>query len=396
MSGTGKRRVIGVDVTRGIALLGMMAVHAFPTFHHDGTPTLVIRVAGGRSAATFAVLAGVTLAFLSGGRHAVRGTERIAVSAGVVVRAVLIAAIGLSVGYANDADVILGAYALLFVLALPLLGLSRRALVGLATLVLAVAPVVLVWAFGLGLGFNPDRDNPTLGMLLQPAKLAERLLISGSYPVIAYLAYILVGLAIGRSDLNSIRVAWRILGSGLALAVVSWVVATYVLFHADGLAHLADAAGDASPGKARNVILWEPIPPDRPNWWWPALRAQHSNSTLDLLHTLGCAMALLGLALLVCRVEVIAKLLYPLAAAGSMSLTVYTAHLIVLATGVFTDQFVALFVLMGAGSMILAVGIRRFTRMGPLEFLVSSAADATRRLVRSRLAVPSMVSLGEA
>jgi uncharacterized membrane protein YeiB len=312
------------------------------------------------------------------------------------VRAALIATIGLSVGYANDADVILAQYALLFVLALPLLGLSRRALVGVATVVLACAPVVLVWAFGLGLGFNPDRDNPTLGLLLAPAKLAERLLISGSYPVIAYLAYILVGLAIGRCDLNSVPVACRILGSGVVLAVTSWVVATYLMFHGGGLAHLADAAGDAAPAKARNVMLWEPIPPEKPNWWWLTLRAQHSNSTLDLLHTLGCAMALLGLALLVCRVEVIAKLLYPLAAAGSMSLTLYTAHLIVLATGVFTDQFVALFVLMGVGSMIVAVVIRRFARMGPLEFLVSSAADTARGLVRSRLAVRPVVSLGEA
>ena len=48
----------------------------------DGTPTLAIRVAGGRSAATFALLAGVALAFLSGGRQAVHGRERTTVSAG--------------------------------------------------------------------------------------------------------------------------------------------------------------------------------------------------------------------------------------------------------------------------------------------------------------------------
>jgi uncharacterized membrane protein YeiB len=112
--------------------------------------------------------------------------------------------------------------------------------------------------------------------------------------------------------------------------------------------------------------------------------------------SIGCAIALLGPALLVCRVEVIAKLLYPPAAMGSMSLTVCTAHLIVPATGAFNDQSVALFVLMGGGSMIPAVVIRRFTRMGPLEFLLSSAADATRRLARSRSALRPVVPLGEA
>jgi uncharacterized membrane protein len=387
VSVAGKQRVLGVDVARGIALLGMFAVHVFPTFHSNGTPTLVIQVAGGRSAATFAVLAGVALAFLSGGRQAVRGTDRTAASAGLLVRAALIAAIGLSVGHFRQADVILVQYAALFVLALPFLGLSRRMLAGAAGIVVAVAPVVLVWAFGHDLGHDPgDDDNPTAGMLLHPRALAKVLLISGSYPVIAYLAYILVGLAIGRSDLSCARVARRLLAGGLALAVASWVVADWITFHLGGLDRLADAAGDAGPGRARNVILWEPIPPDHANWWWLGLRAQHSNSTLDLLHTIGCAMALLGLALLVCRVPVIARLLHPLAAAGSMTLTLYTAHLFVLRTGILADRFVALFVLLAGGSLLFAVAVRAVARTGPVELLVSRAADATRRSVRSRSA----------
>ncbi|MGH3836796.1 MAG: hypothetical protein ACRDSF_14015, partial [Pseudonocardiaceae bacterium] len=31
-------RVIGVDVARGVALIGMMAVHVFATFDRHGTP----------------------------------------------------------------------------------------------------------------------------------------------------------------------------------------------------------------------------------------------------------------------------------------------------------------------------------------------------------------------
>lgn len=45
-------RVIGVDVARGIALFGMMAVHVFATFDRHGTPTLATVLAGGRSATT--------------------------------------------------------------------------------------------------------------------------------------------------------------------------------------------------------------------------------------------------------------------------------------------------------------------------------------------------------
>ena len=95
-------RVIGVDVTRGLALLGMIAVHVFPTFHSRG-PSAATVIAGGRSAATFALVAGVSLAFLSGGRRAARGVEMTAARRGVVVRGVLVGAIGLACGYLTRA-----------------------------------------------------------------------------------------------------------------------------------------------------------------------------------------------------------------------------------------------------------------------------------------------------
>jgi uncharacterized membrane protein len=122
-------RVIGVDVARGIALFGMMAVHVFATFDRHGTPTLATVLAGGRSATTFVLVAGVSLAFLSGAQRVVDGRARTAAAAGIVVRALLIGTIGLLLGYATDVSeiaVILPYYAVLFLLAIPLLGLRPR------------------------------------------------------------------------------------------------------------------------------------------------------------------------------------------------------------------------------------------------------------------------------
>ncbi|MGE5765061.1 MAG: Pls/PosA family non-ribosomal peptide synthetase, partial [Mycobacterium leprae] len=94
-----KARITGVDATRGIALIGMIAVHVFDSFRADGTPTTVMSVAGGRAAATFAFVAGISLAFLSGGRRPVEGRARAAAAASIAVRAALIAGIGLALGY---------------------------------------------------------------------------------------------------------------------------------------------------------------------------------------------------------------------------------------------------------------------------------------------------------
>ena len=117
---TGRTRVAGVDVARGLALLGMMAAHIFSIVRDAGSPTATTLVAGGRSAATFALLAGVSLAFLSGGRHCVRGRARRVACAGLLVRALLIGLIGLLLGLTEVVDVVLPFYALMFLLAIPL------------------------------------------------------------------------------------------------------------------------------------------------------------------------------------------------------------------------------------------------------------------------------------
>lgn len=83
-------RVAGVDVARGAALLGMMAMHTLDAFDDEGAPRTASIVAAGRSTATFVLLAGVSLAFMSGGRRVVQGRDRLAVAGGLVVRALLI------------------------------------------------------------------------------------------------------------------------------------------------------------------------------------------------------------------------------------------------------------------------------------------------------------------
>ncbi len=129
LDGLNRPRLTGVDVARGVALFGMMATHVFWTFTDDDTPGASTIIASGPSAATFALIAGVSLAFMSGGQDTVRGRGRTAVAAGLAVRAGLIGAIGLLLGYTESSlDVILPFYALMFLLAIPLLPLPPKAL----------------------------------------------------------------------------------------------------------------------------------------------------------------------------------------------------------------------------------------------------------------------------
>lgn len=362
-------RITGVDVARGIALLGMMAVHSFDVLDEGGAPTTATIVAAGRSAAAFVVIAGISLAFMSGGRQVVRGQERVAVSAGLVVRALMIGTIGLTLGLLGDlngVDGILPFYAVLFLLAVPLLGLAPAVLAGIAAAVIVAGPVLLIATAGTALAARASDTEPSLATLVgDPLGVLIQLFVTGEYPVVAYLAYICAGLAIGRLDLGSRRVAWWLVGVGVALAVAARLASAFLLSRSGGV--------DPS-------LLWQLDSPIS-SWSSLALPTPHSHTPVDLAHTLGSAIALVGAALLLTRVPVVSRVLSPVAAAGTMVLTLYSAHLLFLATGLLDDAPAALYLAMAVGALAFAVAWRRWVGQGPLEWVVAMAAGAARRRV---------------
>jgi uncharacterized membrane protein YeiB len=210
------------------------------------------------------------------------------------------------------------------------------------------------------------------------------LLITGTYPVVVYLAYLCAGMAIGRLDLSSRRLAWWLLGGGLALAVTARIVAAVLLYPLGGLARLiAQSRTHDNPGLAAEILLWDPS--QGSSWWYLALPSPHAHTPVDLVHTLGSAMAVLGAALLLTRVPAVARVLWPVAVAGSMALTLYSAHLLLLATDGLKDNRVLLYVLMVVGALAFALLWRRRFRQGPLEWLVAVVAGRARRMVADRL-----------
>jgi uncharacterized membrane protein YeiB len=382
-------RQIGVDVARGVALLGMIAVHVFDTFDKHGEPSLTTEIAAGRASTLFAFVAGISLAFLSGGRRGVEGRSRVAASVGIAIRALLIGAVGLllgdALGDATDVEIILPYYGLMFLLAIPLLGLRPRILVMISAVLVAVAPVVVLIALdGSQPASTGPNGNPTFAVLFEdPVGLFGALLVTGFYPVLAYLAYLCAGLAIGRLDLSSRRLALGLLGGGLAMAVAARLVSALVLFQLGGVDTLLQNVDDSeSESVARNELLWDSDPSS--SIWFLAVPSPHSTTPIDLLHTLGSAMALLGAALLLCRLAVLARLLRPLAAAGAMTLTLYTAHLLVLATGVLDGEPEVLYVLLVIGALVFGYYWQRRFGQGPLERLVAEVAGRARRAVAAR------------
>ncbi|HRO94594.1 heparan-alpha-glucosaminide N-acetyltransferase domain-containing protein, partial [Citricoccus sp.] len=138
------RRALGVDVARALALIGMVSVHVLPEENREGGMSLAFGIAGGRGAALFALLAGVSIAFVEKrSRGDFSGRALAADRAALVVRGLLILLAGLMLGHLDTPiATIIPYFGVLFLLALPFYGRSSRVLLVAAAVFVVLGPIL--------------------------------------------------------------------------------------------------------------------------------------------------------------------------------------------------------------------------------------------------------------
>ncbi len=371
-----RQRLTGVDAARGLALIGMMAVH-FVRLAVDPAGPVVYAWAAGRSAALFAVLAGVGISLASGGVQPRHGAALWSARRAVAARAAVVTMVGLALGQTDTTLlVILPYYGLLFLVAVPVLGWGAGRLTVLAAVAAVTTPIIS--HILRAPGGQVIADNPRWAELLaEPLATARVLLLTGTYPVLTWSTYLFAGMAVGRLALgrSSVGGAVAVLGGGMALA--GWAAGEVTLAVVGRARVAADLPGGVVPtGALDNAILNRFFgAPPATDWWWLGIRAPHIGTTPDLVHTTGTALLILGVCLLlVPRAGSFAR---PLVAAGAMTLTLYSAHVLTLsAIRDQTDGVPELWVFAGTVGTALVVatvwGSPR--RRGPLEALSASAA----------------------
>src|SRR4051794_37316833 len=205
-------RIVGLDVARALAVFGMFGAHVGVVADDVGfSPATWPGVVNGRPSILFAVLAGVSVALLSGRTTPVAGDDLVRARMRILVRAAWVFAIGgVLEALGTDIDVILGVYGVLFVLALPFLRWRPRRLF-LAAGVLAVVTPPIVLALTHVVEANDASDRPFVSLAL-----------TGNYPALIWWTFILVGLGVGRCDLAATGVRIRLLTAGAALALLGY------------------------------------------------------------------------------------------------------------------------------------------------------------------------------
>lgn len=387
---SGSARLRGIDLARGLAILGMMAIHLLPEATGDGDPTWTWLTFGGRSAALFALLAGFSLSFMSGGRRGVTKDTWARSGLSIATRALLITVIGLVLGQISvEISVILTYYGLLFLIVIPLLALRPLALALLGLFAAVAGPVLMFLALPYAPEASITTEDPSLSWLATPGALLWDLFVTGVYPVPVWAAYVLVGLAAGRLvSVRSPRFAARLFIGGLTLALVAWFSAQFLAGVVGGAEGLAELTPGLDADEARDIGIWgfdEVLPTS--SWWWLTIVAPHSSTPFDVLHTLGSALAVLGLCLLIMRKERPGARL--IITAGTMPLSIYTLH--VLMTELVFRDLVHPWVSLIAQLAILGVFAWAWSRkfgQGPLELVLATCTKAVvGRLVPRRTAV---------
>lgn len=381
-------RLAGLDAARGIALFGMMATHIFPLYTPGGTEaTWTALLFAGRSSALFAVVAGVGLALLSGGASP-REESISADRCGIAARAGVIALIALVLGGLSvNIAIILFHYAVLFLLALPFLRMHPSLLACWAVGWLALSPVAAYLLRQVAYAtMDPVRleSNITWLHLGDPVVLFTDVFLTGYYPALQWLGYLLVGVFLGRLSLARLQVQAALLIAGAGVAAGAKVFSAFLLGPLGGFRALLQT--ESARGLQLDAMLDAGLGglPQTDSWWWLAVSAPHSGSPLDLLNTSGSSAAVLGACLLLARI--LPALLILLSAPGAMTLTLYSAHIAAMSIidaqeppldldGVFWIQA---FLAAGIGIAFAA----RATR-GPLETITSTVSRGARESVAS-------------
>mgnify|MGYP000035299339 CR=1 FL=1 len=200
-------RLTGLDMARFLAYCGMVLVNFRLAAGVTGTgdlPSVLTDGLEGRAAALFVVLAGIGLGLGRGDRVE------------IFRRALFLFGIGLLNLTIFEAD-ILHFYALYFLCALPVLRASSGVLwatMGGLLLVSVAAHAVLNYDAHWNWETLHYQDFWTLrGFLLHS-------FFNGWHPVLPWLGFVLIGLWLGRLELGSARVQWRLILWGTAAALL--------------------------------------------------------------------------------------------------------------------------------------------------------------------------------
>ncbi len=303
-----KNRIVGYDLARALAIFGMVVVNfKIVMGAEENGPAWLVNLVGllsGRAAATFVVLAGVGLSLLSRKARRLGDGDQLKEDRQTLLRrALFLFLVGLLYSPIWPAD-ILHFYGIYIAVAAFLLAAPARRLWTFSGMLVLVFVVMFI-ALDYSQGWNWE----TLGYsgFWSPHGMVRHLFFNGFHPVVPWLAFVLVGMVIGRQDMEDPAIRRRVflLGASVALAAegFSWLL----------VRTLSSGASLADQEAIVAIFGTGPMPP----------------MPLYMLAGAGTASAVIAASVSLGRRYGDAVWLRPFLATGQLALTLYVAHVLV-------------------------------------------------------------------
>lgn len=377
-----KHHIAGIDAARGFALVAMFAVHMLPVYNDAaGRASLTWLLFAGTASSLFGVLAGAGLGFTTGGASPYTGRRLLQSQVRIILRAIALIIIGVTVNLAPlETFNILVYFAIAFILATPLTTLHVRQLLVLAVILMVTLPVLryLIHTRTEGAGYYPNPTFEDLGT--DPLGVLNTLTISGVYPALTWLAFLTLGIAVGRLVLRWPNSPLILLGSGALIYAVVRTASTLIERSTGGYELIAMSFPGASENQIDDFIVFGPdgeLPTSTMGWMLTG--GPHTETPLSLMAGASAALAFIGLFMLL--TPRFPKVLNPLVTIGRMPATIYLSHLLFLAFVFVWLPSWTLFIIQVLASIVVAYVWTHFFRQGPAEWGMSSFAKLGNYLV---------------
>jgi uncharacterized membrane protein YeiB len=357
-----KKRIIGIDVARALAVIGMIIVNFKVVFGENGLSWVksFASVFDGKAAATFVVLAGIGLSLMT--NSAIKNNDQAKLKIArnrILKRALFLFIVGISYIAIWPADILhfYGVYMAIIVL---LLSSSNKTIIISAISLIVVFPVLITfWNYETGWNFETLEYQGFWTI----KGFMRNLFFNGFHPVIPWTAFMLFGYWFGKQNLHNHKFIKKTFWTS-TIVFTSIQILSYL-----SIAFLSE--GNQEFAKELTEILGvNPMPP----------------LPIYMFNGISIAFSLITACIIIAKRFENNIIIDALNKTGQLALTFYVAHVIIgmgiieainpSKMGKYAIEFSVMYALVFSLFCILfAVIWRKYKKSGPLEWLMRKVTD---------------------
>jgi uncharacterized membrane protein YeiB len=349
------KRIVGIDVARALAIIGMILVNFKMVFGQEGESWIqsFSSILDGKAAATFVVLAGVGIAFMSNSSINDYSKFRKAHSK-IFKRALFLFIIGLSYIFIWSAD-ILHFYGIYMLITLLFIRCKPKTILISALLLIFSYPILMYF-----INYDTSWNFTTYEYegLWTTTGFFRNLFYNGFHPVIPWTAFMLIGLWFGKQDLNNTRFVKKTSWISLSVFIITLLISyTSINFLSEGN---LEAAKELS-----QILGTSPMPP----------------LPIYMISGSSIALFIISVCILISKKFENNFIIKALTKTGQLALTFYVAHVIIgmgigeeiTATklGMYSLSFSIIYGLVFSFiCIVFAIIWTKYKKSGPLEWIM--------------------------